>query len=30
MSTGDPIRVILEQEADFAFRIQFDETDLAP
>lgn len=30
MSIGDPIRVTLEQEADFAFRIQFDETDLAP
>ncbi|MBB4126985.1 putative OsmC-like protein [Xanthomonas translucens] len=30
MSIGDPIRVTLEQEADFAFRIQFDETELAP
>ncbi|MDL5367929.1 OsmC family peroxiredoxin [Xanthomonas sp. NCPPB 2654] len=30
MSIGDPIRVTLEQETDFAFRIQFDETDLAP
>ncbi|WP_255424000.1 hypothetical protein [Xanthomonas sp. SI] len=29
MSIGDPIRVTLKQETDFAFRIQFDETDLA-
>ncbi|MBN6152299.1 OsmC family protein [Xanthomonas sp. AmX2] len=30
MSIGDPIRVTLQQETDFAFRIQFDETELEP
>lgn len=30
MPIGDPIRVTLEQDTDFAFRIRFDETALEP
>ncbi|KAF1711373.1 peroxiredoxin [Pseudoxanthomonas kalamensis DSM 18571] len=30
MSTGQPIRVGLEQESDYAFRISFDDTELDP
>lgn len=30
MSLGDPIRLTLEQEGDYAFRIRFDEATLAP